>query len=253
MTHGSLTKRTHFWRISQGDWSVTIKWQCELTSNHFGPDHVVLSVVFHDVTRFSFHCCHFLEDVFCTPRTNDLRVYFQTLCPHGRFQHHAYLEEHNTWHHQPTNIRVWQDAIDLTDGRGGQIYFHYTTEVSFQQITSQLESMEHVDILDAWEDVFLKASFCWCISCGVGGYNSFKLHSAVLDGSTEPTYVYRDWMYCCTSNMSYIHKASCLDAKHPRNHWHLTLMALKSWLYCCLQMNGKINSNCWTSSVAKIW
>eukprot|EP00434_Breviolum_minutum_P040277 symbB.v1.2.035786.t1/scaffold4901.1/size52642/5 len=81
--------------------------------------------------------------------TNNLQVYFQTLCPHGRFQHHAYLEEHNTWHHQPTNIRVWQDAIDLTEGRGGQIYFHYTNEVSFQHITSQLESMEHVDILES--------------------------------------------------------------------------------------------------------
>ena len=96
-------------------------------------------------------------------------------------------------------------------------------------------------------------SFCWCISCWVGGYEVFNLHSAALDGSTEPTYVYRDWMYCCTSNISYTHKASCLDAKHPRNHWHLTLMALKSWLYCCLQMNGKINISCWTSSVAKIW
>lgn len=101
---------------------------------------------------------------------------------------------------------------------------------------------------------FLKQVFVGVFHVGLEGYNSSKPHSTLLDGSTEPTYVYRDWMYCCTSNMSYwIHKASCLDAKHPRNHWHLTLMALKSWLYCCLQMNGKINSNCWTSSVAKIW
>ena len=99
---------------------------------------------------------------FVHPRTNNLRVYFQTLCPHGRFHHEAYLEEHNTWHHQPTNIRVWQDVIDLTEGRGGQIYFHYINEVSFQQITSLLESMEHVEVLDTWEDVFLSDFLLAC-------------------------------------------------------------------------------------------
>lgn len=40
-----------------------------------------------------------------------------------------------TWFHRPTGIQVWQDAIDLTSGHGGEVYFHYTSEIAFRNIT----------------------------------------------------------------------------------------------------------------------
>lgn len=44
-------------------------------------------------------------------------------------------EEKWTWIHKPTGIQVWRDAIDLTAGEGGDVFFHYTSEVAFGNIT----------------------------------------------------------------------------------------------------------------------
>ena len=41
-----------------------------------------------------------------------------------------------TWMHKPTGIQVWCDAIDLTSGEGGQVFFHYTSELAFGNITN---------------------------------------------------------------------------------------------------------------------
>ncbi len=183
---------------------------------------------------FSFQRCYFWKNIFCHPRTNNLRVYFQTLCPHGRFHHEAYLEEHNTWHHQPTNIRVWQDVIDLTEGRGGQIYFHYINEVSFQQITSLLESMEHVEVLDTWEDVFLSDFFVGLFLVGLKVLLLFNLLFALLNGSTGSTYVYIDWRYCCSSNMSHTPEfmwniPGFLEISHGW-YWNLGCIVASRWM-----------------------
>ena len=76
------------------------------------------------------------------PRANDLRTdslkeYFEKhYVQGGEFRHPDYVGTDDwTWRHEPTNIRVWRDAIDLTHGGGGQAFFHYTSEVAFRNIT----------------------------------------------------------------------------------------------------------------------
>ena len=70
-------------------------------------------------------------------RTNDLVEYFKKLYrAGGEFQHPDYQDAKLwTWEHKPTGIQVWKDAIDLTKGDGGEVYFHYTSESSFRNIT----------------------------------------------------------------------------------------------------------------------
>ena len=57
----------------------------------------------------------------------------------GEFCHSDYLifgdAEDWTWLHKPTEIQVWRDAIDLTSGKGGQVFFHCTSELAFRNIT----------------------------------------------------------------------------------------------------------------------
>jgi hypothetical protein len=74
------------------------------------------------------------------PRTNNLRDYFENHYREGgQFGHADYIGTDNaemwTWLHKPTGIQVWQDAIDLTSGHGGEVYFHYTSEIAFRNIT----------------------------------------------------------------------------------------------------------------------
>ena len=72
--------------------------------------------------------------------TNDLAEYFEKQYrAGGEFQHPDYEDDKNgslwTWKHKPTGIKVWKDAIDLTKGHGGEVYFHYTSELAFRNIT----------------------------------------------------------------------------------------------------------------------
>ncbi|CAL1128490.1 unnamed protein product [Cladocopium goreaui] len=72
--------------------------------------------------------------------TNNLRDYFENHYREGgQFGHADYIGTDNaemwTWLHKPTGIQVWQDAIDLTSGHGGEVYFHYTSELAFRNIT----------------------------------------------------------------------------------------------------------------------
>ena len=98
--------------------------------------------------------------------------------------------------------------------------------------------------------MFSWAIFCWLVSCWIGGFLTFQ--------STFCTFKWIYWIYVCLDRLEVLlffkHVTyPRVHVKHPRIPWDLTRMVLKSWLYCCLQMNGKINSSCWTSSVAKIW
>eukprot|EP00435_Cladocopium_sp_Y103_P012355 s3026_g3.t1 len=94
----------------------------------------------------------FLDLIFCdaasskVPRgngnslTNNLRDYFENHYREGgEFGHVDYKDTESsdmwTWLHKPTGIQVWQDAIDLTSGHGGEVYFHYTSELAFRNIT----------------------------------------------------------------------------------------------------------------------
>ncbi|CAK9077904.1 unnamed protein product [Durusdinium trenchii] len=72
--------------------------------------------------------------------TTDLREYFEKHYREGgEFLHPDYEKTPDatlhTWLHKPTDIQIWQDAIDLTSGTGGQVVFHYTSEVGFHNIT----------------------------------------------------------------------------------------------------------------------
>ena len=72
--------------------------------------------------------------------TNDLKEYFEKHYRNGGIFCHSDYEiigkaKEWTWRHQPTGIQVWRDAIDLTSGDGGQVFFHYTSELAFGNIT----------------------------------------------------------------------------------------------------------------------
>ena len=63
-----------------------------------------------------------------TTRTKNLREYFEKdYREGGHFCHSDYEIPSNsefwTWRHQPNGIQVWRDAIDLTSGDGGQVFF----------------------------------------------------------------------------------------------------------------------------------
>lgn len=81
-------------------------------------------------------------------------------------------------------------------------------------------------------------SFCWCISCWVGGYNSFKLHSALLDGdllnqrmSTEigcivvlqTCHIYTKLHVLMRNN------PGCIDISHWW-HWNLGCIVASRWM-----------------------
>ena len=69
--------------------------------------------------------------------TDSLKEYFEKCYVQGgEFRHSGYVETGDwTWHHEPTGIQVWKDAIDLTHRGDGQVVFHYTSEVAFRNIT----------------------------------------------------------------------------------------------------------------------
>ena len=75
-----------------------------------------------------------------TTMTNNLREYFEKHYREGgTFCHPDYTYGGDdivwTWMHKPTGIQVWRDVIDLTSGDGGQVFFHYTSELAFENIT----------------------------------------------------------------------------------------------------------------------
>ena len=75
-----------------------------------------------------------------TTRTKNLREYFEKHYREGGHFCHSDYEVFGdvtifTWMHKPTGIQVWRDAIDLTSGDGGQVFFHYTSELAFGNIT----------------------------------------------------------------------------------------------------------------------
>ena len=76
-----------------------------------------------------------------TTTTNNLREYFEKHYREGgKFCHPDYTYDDDgdfwTWMHKPTGIQVWRDAIDLTSGDGGQVFF--TTPVNLPSKTSPI-------------------------------------------------------------------------------------------------------------------
>ncbi|CAL1160442.1 unnamed protein product, partial [Cladocopium goreaui] len=71
-----------------------------------------------------------------------LRAYFRNDYKGGGvFKHDAYEHDPDEWCwiHKSSGIKVWQDALDLTQSGGsGEVhcYFHYTTQVGFRNITA---------------------------------------------------------------------------------------------------------------------
>lgn len=67
--------------------------------------------------------------------TSSLREYFERQYKQGGCFNPEEYEDHEgdwCWQHRGTSIKVWKDAIDLTQGMGeGSIgcYFHYTSEL----------------------------------------------------------------------------------------------------------------------------
>ena len=75
-----------------------------------------------------------------TRTSNNLNEYFEKHYREGGgFCHPDYIHGGSVafwiWMHQPTGIQVWRDAIDLTSGQRGQVFFHYTSELAFENIT----------------------------------------------------------------------------------------------------------------------
>jgi hypothetical protein len=63
-----------------------------------------------------------------TTRTKNLREYFEKHYREGgEFCNSDYEDSGRpadwTWIHKPTEIQVWRDAIDLTSGQSGQVFF----------------------------------------------------------------------------------------------------------------------------------
>ena len=80
----------------------------------------------------------------------------------GHFDHPDYEEYDRvrwTWRHKPTGIQVWKDAIDLTGGHGGRVYFHYTAQLAFENITHP--SKEAAEILASLRTHCPKANAWW--------------------------------------------------------------------------------------------
>ncbi|CAL1150886.1 unnamed protein product [Cladocopium goreaui] len=84
----------------------------------------------------------------CDPRAvRDLREFFSAQYRQGgAFSHEDYEEGPQlwTWRHKPTGIEVWRDAIDLTYGAGGEVFFHYTNHVAFVNITHTVKEAAEI-------------------------------------------------------------------------------------------------------------
>ena len=71
---------------------------------------------------------------------DDLRRYFESFYREGgEFQSEEYQDSedfNHSWKHLRTGIVVWKDAIDLSSGSGARVFFHYTEELPFRNITA---------------------------------------------------------------------------------------------------------------------
>eukprot|EP00435_Cladocopium_sp_Y103_P042554 s2438_g11.t2 len=91
---------------------------------------------------FMVSCCMGFEIALRRKSQASLREYFLNgYKVGGAFEHGAY--EYNAdewcWIHKRSGIKVWQDAVDLTQSGGtGEVecLFHYTTQLGFRNITS---------------------------------------------------------------------------------------------------------------------
>ncbi|CAK9007334.1 Nephrocystin-3 [Durusdinium trenchii] len=99
-----------------------------------------------------------------------LKHYFEKAYKEGGvFAHEEYKHDADDWCwlHKGSNIKVWQDALDLTQagagGAGGagdvECFFHYTTELGFHNITN--ESKELVEVFASLVTEGEKANAWW--------------------------------------------------------------------------------------------
>ena len=75
-----------------------------------------------------------------TSTVDDLRLYFESFYREGgEFQSEEYEDSkdfEHSWKHLRTGIVVWKDAIDLSSGPDAKVFFHYTEELPFRNITA---------------------------------------------------------------------------------------------------------------------
>ncbi|CAK9033502.1 unnamed protein product [Durusdinium trenchii] len=120
--------------------------------------------------RDSIHPGHEFENIPGVLTQASLKRYFEKAYKEGGvFYHEEY--EHDAadwcWLHKGSNIKVWQDALDLTQagagGAGGagdvECFFHYTTELGFHNITN--ESKELVEVFASLVTEGEKANAWW--------------------------------------------------------------------------------------------
>ncbi|CAK9092688.1 unnamed protein product [Durusdinium trenchii] len=84
------------------------------------------------------------------PTVSTLKDYFEHGYDAGLiFEHpdYTFCEEHWGYHHHPSGITVWADPLDLRDtgDEEGQVLFHYTTQLAYQNITN--EAKEKVELM----------------------------------------------------------------------------------------------------------
>ena len=82
----------------------------------------------------------FVQAMRATSTVDDLRRYFESFYREGgEFQSEEYQDSEefdHSWKHLRTGIVVWKDAIDLSSGPGAKVFFHYTEELPFRNITA---------------------------------------------------------------------------------------------------------------------
>ena len=82
----------------------------------------------------------FVEAMRATSTVDDLRRYFESFYREGgEFQSEEYQDSkdfEHSWKHLRTGIVVWKDAIDLSSGPDAKVFFHYTEELPFRNITA---------------------------------------------------------------------------------------------------------------------
>ncbi|CAK9021887.1 unnamed protein product [Durusdinium trenchii] len=128
------------------------------------------NVLLKEYPEDSWICVKDFLDILFSPSEASLKRYFEKAYKEGGvFYHEEY--EHDAddwcWLHKGSNIKVWQDALDLTQagagGAGGagdvECFFHYTTELGFHNITN--ESKELVEVFASLVTEGKKANAWW--------------------------------------------------------------------------------------------
>ena len=120
--------------------------------------HFIVSSFGKDFPSWPAWFCVFVYFWICLkPLSHQPEDYFEKHYREGGHFDHPDYEDYDrvrwTWRHKPTRIQVWKDAIDLTSGHGGRVYFHYTAQLAFENRWGQ-GIFTVPKPLDQWKDRF---------------------------------------------------------------------------------------------------